>query len=240
MAADTERKITLVSSGGLLLFVVIALTALVTTQRLVRDGRSVNRTYQVRGELRSLDAELRNADADARSFLLTGDSSYVVRVRASTDRAQALLLALRRLTVDDPAQQARFHSLHPMLVERLRRFHAALELAPMARRDGEAARPPSQLVGGELVSSRVGSAIASLDSAEEALLSSRAAAQRNSEWMAQLIVLAFALFGGGLAWAATCCRNRAPRPRRSSPMARRRISSPNSGYPLPKARTARW
>ena len=201
MAADTERKITLVSSGGLLLFVVIALTALVTTQRLVRDGRSVNRTYQVRGELRSLDAELRNADADARSFLLTGDSSYVVRVRASTDRAQALLLALRRLTVDDPAQRARFHSLHPMLVERLRRFHAALELAPMARRDGEAARPPSQLVGGELVSSRVGSAIASLDSAEEALLSSRTAAQRTSEWMARLIVLAFAVFGGGLAWA---------------------------------------
>ena len=201
MAADTERKITLVSSGGLLLFVVIALIALVTTQRLVRDGRSVNRTYQVRGELRSLDAELRNADADARSFLLTGDSSYVVRVRASTDRAQALLLALRRLTVDDPAQRARFHSLHPMLVERLRRFHAALELAPMARRDGEAARPPSQLVGGELVSSRVGSAIASLDSAEEALLSSRTAAQRTSEWMARLIVLAFAVFGGGLAWA---------------------------------------
>ncbi len=201
MAADTERKITLVSVGGLLLFVVIALAALVTTQRLVRDGRSVNRAYQVREELRSLDAELRNADADTRSYLLTGDSSYMARARAGTNRAQARVLALHRLTADDPAQQARLLVLRPMLIERLRRFQVALELTPMARRDGAAARLTSQLADGELVSSRVGSAIASLDSAEEAMLSRRAAAQRTSEWMAQLIVLAFALFGGGLAWA---------------------------------------
>lgn len=201
---QTTRKINVALVGGLALLMLIALTALYAHERLVRDVQSLTHTYDVRAGLRSFDAQLREAKSNVRSVLITGDSSYVVRYRASVDTAQATFATLQRLTLDNPEQHERLRALRPLLDRRVQSFDRTLALrstsVPSLTTQPEAERRlAAQLNEGEILSNRIGLAVSAIDSVETALLAQRAAAERTSEQIVRLLLLAFAIGGAGLA-----------------------------------------
>lgn len=200
MPTTTDRKISLAFSGGLVLLAITAIGALIAMQRLARDRGWVAHTFEVRGQLRALDAELREAKSNVRSFLLTGDSLYIARYLDSVDSAEVAFASVRQLTVDNPAQQARLDTLAPLLEERVRSLSttaAQREAAGRSLGAGIAAR----LSTGEVLAGRVIGSIAVLDSVERSLLIRRTASQRETEVTVRVVVIALAVLGVGLAAA---------------------------------------
>lgn len=85
-----------------------------------RQARSwVRHTDQVITVADELGFAVRDAETGQRGYLLTGQDAYLIPYRDATGRIAVLQDELRRLTVDDPAQQARLHDLAPMLREKL-------------------------------------------------------------------------------------------------------------------------
>ena len=200
MPTTTARKISLAFAGGLGALAVTAIAALIAMQRLATDRALVAHTYDVRGELRTLDAELREAKSNVRSFLLTGDSAYVVRYLDSVDSAEGAFASLRELTADNPLQQRRLDSLRPVLEQRVR----SLGLTASLRAEVARGTPPAvvgQLAEGEQLAQRVTSSISALDSVERTLLLRRAAAQSETEVAARIVVIVLGVLGLGLAGA---------------------------------------
>lgn len=191
---DTNRKINLSFAGGLAALALVALVSIFATQRLIRDANWVSHTHDVRSALRAFEARIGSAKSDVRSFLITGDSSYLRGYRAGVDSAEASFTAVQQLTRDNPAQQLRLRELRALLDERLVSFSRTIALGP---RSTDLA---AQLAAGERLSSRIGGRIAAFDSIEATLLESRAEAERESEQGVRFIVVAFALFGTALAW----------------------------------------
>ena len=200
---DTKRKINLSFGGGLAVLGLVALTSIFATQRLIHDANWVSHTHEVRTVLRTLDAEVREAKSDVRSFLITGDSSYLTRYRIGLDSAETALASLKSLTSDNPEQQARLRELRQLLDRRIESLDSTIGLLPMIPRvssAGSTSRLAAQLAVGEALSARIGAAVSVLDSAEAALLATRARAERESEQGVRVIVVAFAVFGTALAW----------------------------------------
>lgn len=201
---DTNRKISLSFGGGLAVLAVVALVSIFATQRLISNANWVSHTYEVRSVLSTFEARIGSAKSDVRSFLLTGDSSYLERYRAGVDSVEASFAALQRLTRDNPSQQLRLRGLRQLLDERVVSFSRTIASVPT----NSATLPDSaadsglaaQLAAGERVSSRIGAAIAAFDSSEASFLDRRAAAERESEQGVRFIVVVFALFGTALAW----------------------------------------
>lgn len=198
MPTTTDRKISLAFSSGLVLLAITAMGALLAVRRLERDRALVTHTFQVRSTFRSLDTELREAKSNVRSFLLTGDSAYVVRYLDSVDSAERSFAMARHLTADDPGQQARLAALRPVLEERIRSLSTTAAAGPR----GERALSPelaARLSAGEQLAQRVTDSIGALDSVEASLLVRRTASQRETEATVRIVVITLAVLGVGLA-----------------------------------------
>ncbi|HEX2781715.1 MAG TPA: ATP-binding protein [Gemmatimonadaceae bacterium] len=200
MPTRTDRKISLAFIGGLIVFALTAFAALGAMQRLARDRALVAHTYDVRGALQQVDAGLRAAKSDVRSFLLTADSGYLAGYRANVDSAVRALAFVRQLTADNAAQQARLDTIGRLVDARLRGFEGTVRL-PRAAPSLAVPTVRAQLAAGEALSTSLQASIAKMDSVELALMRSRAQAQDRSERWARLVVEVLAVLGIALAAA---------------------------------------
>ena len=112
----------LVSQANLLVFgvlvaflVVIGFTTWdrMTAARLAREW--TEHTYSVLGAIQEFQIADRGAESDDRGYLLTGNPDYLGPYDAALSRGSVLLGDLKRLTADNPAQQARLQTLAPSL-----------------------------------------------------------------------------------------------------------------------------
>ncbi len=88
-------------------------------ERIRRNDRLVIHTHEVLDELRDALSTLASAESSQRSYLITGEESYLQPYHASSDLVQGELDRVRSLTVDNPAQQVRLTKLKPMVETRL-------------------------------------------------------------------------------------------------------------------------
>jgi PAS domain S-box-containing protein len=202
---DTNRRITIAFGAGLVAVATVVLFSVVVTQRLIHESQWVAHSHEVRSTLRQLDAQIRESKSDVRSFIISGDSAYVLRYAASFDSAQAAFASLQHMTRDNAKQQGRLRALRTLLDERHQSLESTLTL--WSRRGvgstTEASASPhliAQLAMGEDLSTRLGRMLDTLDRSEVTLLSERSAAQHDSELAIRAMVVAFALAGLTLAW----------------------------------------
>src|SRR5690348_3676191 len=192
---ETNRKITLAFAAGFGALALVALVSIVATQRLIRDANRVSHTYEVRSVVRMLDAQIREAKSDVRSFVITGDSSYLRRYRVGVDSAEAAFASLQRLTIDNVAQQTRLQQLRQLLDQRITSLDRTIAMRPATRgiaTSGRADGPLSQqLAAGEALSTQIGAVIADVDGSEATLLAGRTASERDSEQGVRIIAIAF-------------------------------------------------
>ncbi len=65
--------------------------------------------------IQELQTAERGAESDQRGYLLTGNDDYLGPYEAALSRSSVLLGELKRLTADNPAQQAHLQMLAPAL-----------------------------------------------------------------------------------------------------------------------------
>ncbi len=103
----------------------------VTIYRNIEDTMShqmwVAHTHEVLGRCEEAIATLRDARAEAQSFVISGESAHLARYQASHREVLSALEELRQLTRDNERQQTRIQELTPLLAEEFRVLDAIVE-----------------------------------------------------------------------------------------------------------------
>ncbi len=114
MKSSLERKVA--AAIALALFSIAGLGVLQyrTIRRVNEDSRQASHTQTVLLDLQAIRGSLNSADASAQSFVITGDASYLESYSHATRNIGEHCQSLRKLTVDDAAQQRRIDNLEPL------------------------------------------------------------------------------------------------------------------------------
>ncbi len=101
--ALVRSRVGLIFAG--LLFVAIAVGVGLLARRLVSDASWTAHSHEVVNQLDALEAEVRDAEAAQRGYLLTGNPGYLVDYRIGRDAIPADLDHLQSLVADNPTQR---------------------------------------------------------------------------------------------------------------------------------------
>jgi signal transduction histidine kinase/CheY-like chemotaxis protein len=199
---------TLVSQANLLVFCVLIAFLVVTgftTWDRFSAARSASRwtqhTYDVLGSIRDLEIAMRDAESDQRGYLLTGKHEYLTSYDIALSRGSNLLGDLKRLTADNPGQQARLQTLTPAWQRRSQwlaqtiqvRHDAGLQTAVQSFDDQISQETIKEIDG----------TLATMTAEEQRLLSSRIEqADSRGDLVRNLVAAATAIAILGLLWAA--------------------------------------
>ena len=100
--------------------------ASVNIYRISRNDALVVHTHEVLDEIRDVLATLSSAESSQRSYLITGETSYLEPYRASFKTVQGHVDTLKSLTQDNPIQQHRIVDLQRSVTERLASLRAGI------------------------------------------------------------------------------------------------------------------
>jgi len=173
------------SSAIVLIFGVLAYRGVQNTR--VAEGL-VAHTHQVIETNDAVLARIVDAETGERGYIITGDSAFLDPYRGAEQDAIAHIDALRRLTADNPAQQARIDTLASLAN---RRF-AVLDARIRTRREYGFERVQTDFAvngGGKPVMDSARAVLAGIASAETGLLETRSASQRAYQTEVALIVI---------------------------------------------------
>ena len=154
----------------------------------------LDRSERVRDGLDRLLADLQDIETGARGYVITGDPSYLEPFEASLGKVNGQFESLRKLTADNPRQQAGCDTLGLLISRRIIAAQGVVDL----RRDTnfEEARKEVSKGTGKAVMNQIRSVIGRMDAEEQALLDERSAATRQATGSN----LVFMLTGTGLSF----------------------------------------
>jgi len=187
-------------SRGLLTAFAIVFAALLASftvsyinlRRLREHGALVDRTHEVLIEMHDLLATIVNSVAGMRGFVLTGDEEYVAGNAQSELAVSDSLNRLRRLTADNPVQQA---ALAQLADAAARRISLNQELIRSAREEGrDAARDRFTRGDGKTALRAVEETVVHMEREEQRLLNERVTQADTAYWTA----VVSSLITGGL------------------------------------------
>jgi signal transduction histidine kinase/CheY-like chemotaxis protein len=121
------------------LFLVLALAAYLTFQFAANEREAqgwVRHTYEVIGQLDAIRSDALDAETGQRGFLLTKKPEFLAPYTAGRGRVNADFAAFRRMTRDNPSQQARSARLERLMRERFSAFDISLQQAGQGGGDG--------------------------------------------------------------------------------------------------------
>ena len=120
---------------GFGLVVVAAIAVALMFARSREADKLVDHTFEVQSTAQTLLSQVQAAENGQRGFLITGDDDYLKRFDGALARVPELLASLRRLTADNPHQQARLDRLEPLVKARFDRIQSSIDLAKEGDRD---------------------------------------------------------------------------------------------------------
>ncbi len=145
MTLSLERKIQLGFVATLAILVVVGAAALRSSSATLASANWVAHTLQVRAELEAAFAAVIDAETGVRGYVITGDIAYLAPFDAARATLDPLLVELRTLTADNPAQQRRLDSLMTLISLRLERLRRTTD----ARRTNGSAAAGRAIVSGQ-------------------------------------------------------------------------------------------
>jgi PAS domain S-box-containing protein len=174
----TERKLSIGFAVALAILLVNALISYWNLSGLVEKNRWVIHTREVLAQLNRVVLDLREAEVDARSYLITGSTTDIDPIDRALARTREGVSALHKLTVDNPDQQERIQDLNRAIEARITALRETLALR---RNQGFGAALRNVASGVEkrdmdAIIARVGH----MEAAENSLLDLRTAAARSS------------------------------------------------------------
>lgn len=103
---------------AILVLLVSGLLSYLNIRRIARNEALVVHTHDVLDQVRDISATLSDAESRQRSYLITGDASYLVPYAADVSAIEAGLDNLQRLTADNPLEQRRILELRKLITAR--------------------------------------------------------------------------------------------------------------------------
>ncbi|MCX6543696.1 MAG: PAS domain S-box protein [Acidobacteria bacterium] len=180
-------KATAAFLSGVMLFLIIGLN---TNRNLIRMGESnvwVSHTEQVLYTVSRIQAEIAQAQASARGYVITNDERYATSYVATAISCREGLAGLRRLTADNSDQQERTARLEAQVTEALQWWQQTIEIS---RTRNAAAVQRVASSEGQSLKDNVDATIAQANREERRLLRQR---ERESADATRLLVLVFSI-----------------------------------------------
>jgi PAS domain S-box-containing protein len=172
------RRIALLAAGAVALGVFASLVG--TGLRSSVDAEHwVEHSYRVLGAAGSLRSSMEGAETSQRGYLLTGDDEYRLAYRAAVASSQQAQAALRHLTVDNRAQQARLDELDHLVGTRLDLLARTLEMRKL--QGATAASVLESMKSGTAVMDRLRANLDAVDGEERRLLHIRTMAATQAD-----------------------------------------------------------
>ena len=112
-------------------FLALALVGVVTFHEARVHGdynHWIIHTYEVQGKISGVTDSVDQLESGGRGYLLTGKKDYLESYQSGIDNAGARLEELRRLTADNPIQQARIERLQTLVNRAISYLHDKIEL----------------------------------------------------------------------------------------------------------------
>jgi signal transduction histidine kinase/CheY-like chemotaxis protein len=125
----------IIMAVGFGLVVVAAIAVGLIFVRSQEADALVDHTFEVQSTAQTLLSQIQAAENGQRGFLITGDNDYLKRFDGARARVPELVARLRRLTPDNPEQQARLNKLEPLIKARIDRIQRTVDLAKEDDRD---------------------------------------------------------------------------------------------------------
>jgi CHASE3 domain sensor protein len=190
------RKLALGFSVAVLTLLVIAGAGYRSINELVDNDRLVTHTTTVREDLARLLATVTDAETGGRGFIITGKDAFLDPLKRARGEVAEQFATLKTLTSDNPAQQERLDTLHPLIQAKLAEVDRLIDI----RRESGFDAAQEQVAGaeGKRLMDQVRSVIQELDHEELALLTHRHNQAENSARTALQVIGWGSLFGMGL------------------------------------------
>ncbi|HKY36206.1 MAG TPA: CHASE3 domain-containing protein [Polyangiaceae bacterium] len=187
------RKLALGFAVAMMTVAVIGFSGHRATAQLIEHNRSVDHTAQVRRALTQLLSALKDAETGQRGFLLTGDDRFLAPYQSGIGEAERWLGEARRLTADDPEQQARLGKLGPMIQDRFARLRKRIDERRSQGLEGVA--QVNELLVGKEQMDRIREQFLEAENAESAVLAKRQAQAEQAAAFAQSTILWGSMLG---------------------------------------------
>ena len=113
------QQVTIGLGVGLILLVANAVISYHNTRKIIENEQWVSHTHQVLTELEKTLSTIKDAETGQRGYLLTGKEKYLEPYQTAIAHINEQLGTLRRLTADNPQQQARIQELEKLIDVRL-------------------------------------------------------------------------------------------------------------------------
>jgi CHASE3 domain sensor protein len=171
LRASLLTKISLGFAAALAIIGVMAWASYRSDVEIRENVDWVEHTRTVQVTLDSLRERVADAETGARGYALTGSRGFLAPYDSARARLPGLLLVLRKLTVDNPAQQRRLDGIEP-LVPAL--FADLTHLVAVRRRSGVSAAGRFVTTGaGWRLMATIQGTVTDMDAEEQRLLAAR-------------------------------------------------------------------
>ncbi len=170
----------------------IGIVSYVMSDRFANSEESVIHTYGVISALKSVDAEVSEAESARRGYSLLGDRTMLIESDVALEVLPGRLKQLQGMTVDNPVQQGRLAELQPLIAQRLALLKEAIELQKQNPAAGEEllALTRQEVALGD----KIHALLNAMEQEENQLLKDRSRASASKQHRATMIlVLAFLL-----------------------------------------------
>ena len=156
--------------------------------QLVENAHWVAHTHEVLTQLEATSTGVTRAETELRGFLLTDQESFLVPYSAGLTETRHRLEGVRKITADNPSQQARINKLEPLILHRLDLLDALLKIGH--DQGFGAARRILTFDQGPQYMEEIRQGIQEMEHAEQDVLAARFAQQesgsRRLQWMVML------------------------------------------------------
>ncbi len=112
---QAERKVFLIFAAGLLAMFLICLLGFVIAMQYTQSARWITHTYQVLDEIESVRAAMARAETWQGKYILTGDSTNLLRRDERLSDLATAVTDVREFTRDNTPQQDRLNQLNAIL-----------------------------------------------------------------------------------------------------------------------------
>ena len=168
----------------------IGITSFVLSDSFANSEEWVIHSHEVISELKSVSADLSEAENARRGFLLIGDGTQLVDFDVALQTLPQRLKHLQVMTTDNPRQQQRLAQLEPLMAERLELLSKSVQLQ---RQDPSATEQQQEFTRqGVALTDNIRSLLFAMDQDENQLLQQRSNVTAVRQHHASLfLVLAF-------------------------------------------------
>jgi methyl-accepting chemotaxis protein len=163
---------------ALLIMLAIGAVSYRSTTGLIDNANWVTHTYQVLGHLDSVLSLMKDVEAGARGYVITGEDRYLEPYENAVKQVDPEVKEIRRLTADNPAQQRRLDRLEPHITTKIAFMK---EVVDLRRSKGlEAAAQLTLTDRGKQAMDDIRRVVKEMEDEEHALLKQRSEAAETS------------------------------------------------------------